>query len=134
MSVPTIKEHLSSLESAGLVKQIDDGHKWKYYELTRKGKNILAPGETMVWVLLSLSGAAALGIAYDMISRFSGPGPVLATRDAGQMLQAVPEALPAVYEPAMGVPWIHIGFLVASTILFGATLGYYFSSRKKLPF
>jgi DNA-binding transcriptional ArsR family regulator len=41
MSPSTVKEHMDSLRKAGLVILKDDGHKWKYYELTRNGKNIL---------------------------------------------------------------------------------------------
>lgn len=41
ISLPTTKEHLEKLEKSGFVKKIDTGHKWKYYELTRKGKRIL---------------------------------------------------------------------------------------------
>ena len=37
MSVSGIKEHLETLEHVGLIEKKDDGHKWKYYELTKKG-------------------------------------------------------------------------------------------------
>ena len=40
---PTVKEHCNLLLDANLVKKIDDGHKWKYYELTNKGKQIVHP-------------------------------------------------------------------------------------------
>lgn len=39
----TIKEHCNLLVKADLIKQIDEGRKWKYYELTNKGKNIIQP-------------------------------------------------------------------------------------------
>ncbi len=55
MSVSGIKEHLETLEKVELIKKIDDGHKWKYYELTRKGSDIVAPKELRVWILLSMS-------------------------------------------------------------------------------
>jgi len=54
MSVSTIKEHLDNLESVDLVKQIDEGYKWKYYELTKKGRNIICPSETRIWISLAL--------------------------------------------------------------------------------
>lgn len=41
LTSPTIKQHLEKLENAQLIEQIDSGHKWKYYSLTRKGKTIL---------------------------------------------------------------------------------------------
>lgn len=55
MSVSGVKEHLETLEGASLVKKIDDGHKWKYYELTKKGSEIVAPKELRVWIILSIS-------------------------------------------------------------------------------
>lgn len=38
MSPSTVKEHMENLCNADLTVQVDDGHKWKYYELTNKGK------------------------------------------------------------------------------------------------
>ena len=29
LAVPSIKEHLDTLESSGFVQKMDDGHKWK---------------------------------------------------------------------------------------------------------
>ena len=55
MSVSGIKEHLEILEKTGLIEKIDDGHKWKYYELTKKGKEIVGPKEVKVMILLSIS-------------------------------------------------------------------------------
>ena len=40
---PTVKEHCNVLLDANLIKKIDDGRKWKYYELTGKGKQIVQP-------------------------------------------------------------------------------------------
>ncbi|MFZ5501776.1 MAG: ArsR/SmtB family transcription factor, partial [Candidatus Micrarchaeota archaeon] len=55
MSLSGVKEHLETLERVGLIAKKDDGHKWKYYELTKKGMDIVAPRELRVWILLSLS-------------------------------------------------------------------------------
>ncbi len=38
LSVPTVKEHLSALEKAGLVERHDEGRKWKYYSLTKRAR------------------------------------------------------------------------------------------------
>jgi len=54
MTAPTIKQHLGILKGADLVQELDEGRKWKYYELTRKGKNIFA-AETPVNILIVLS-------------------------------------------------------------------------------
>lgn len=60
MSVSGVKEHLETLEGVGLIVKKDDGHKWKYYELTKKGSGIVAPKELRVWILLSISTIALL--------------------------------------------------------------------------
>ncbi|MFH1257415.1 MAG: winged helix-turn-helix domain-containing protein, partial [Candidatus Micrarchaeota archaeon] len=42
ISLPGAKQHLELLESKGLVKKMDEGRKWKYYELTSQGRSIIA--------------------------------------------------------------------------------------------
>jgi len=70
MSVSTVKEHLENLEGVGLILKKDDGHKWKYYELTQKGADIVAPKELRVWILLSMSlvvfAASLLALFYSL--------------------------------------------------------------------
>jgi DNA-binding transcriptional ArsR family regulator len=57
----TIKEHCNLLLDADLVKKIDEGHKWKYYELTNKGKEIILPSQKSdVKVLITLSISAII--------------------------------------------------------------------------
>ncbi len=55
MSHPSVKEHLDSLVRAGLVERFDEGRKWKYYGLTKKGKGILFPEQRTILVLLGIS-------------------------------------------------------------------------------
>ena len=43
LSKPTLLEHLEKLQAAQLVKRIDEGRKWIYYDLTGRGKKILHP-------------------------------------------------------------------------------------------
>ena len=38
LSLPGAKRHLETLEGGGLVRKVDEGRKWKYYELTEQGK------------------------------------------------------------------------------------------------
>lgn len=64
LAVPTVKEHLSALVSAGLVEQHDEGRKWKYYSLTKSGKAVLAPEETKIWIMLGVFFLSAVGAAY----------------------------------------------------------------------
>jgi len=70
MSVSGVKEHLETLEGVGLIVKKDDGHKWKYYELTRKGSEIVAPRELRVWILLSIS---TIALVASMLALFSPP-------------------------------------------------------------
>ncbi len=70
MSVSGVKEHLETLEKVGLIEKRDDGHKWKYYELTKKGSDIVVPRELRVWILLSISMVA---LVASMVAIFSPP-------------------------------------------------------------
>lgn len=74
LAAPTIKDHLDILQKAGLVREVDDGHKWKYIELTVKGKSLLQPNDKRIMVLLgtSLFGIVAAGfLAYSKLAAFS---------------------------------------------------------------
>ncbi len=52
LSGSTIVEHLSVLESAGLVKRIETGHKWIYYDLTEKGVGLVRPKWPVQFMLI----------------------------------------------------------------------------------
>lgn len=124
MSPSTIKEHLDALSSAELVEQKDEGRKWKYYELTKKGSNFLSPSETKVFFIL---GASMLALSAFLWRVYSGYGavmpmmqknvPVLA---AGAREEAADTAAGAV---SFVFPYIDIGIVVLSAILLGACLG-----------
>ncbi len=73
MSVSGIKEHLSVLESVGLIEKIDDGHKWKYYELTKKGREVVGPKEVKVLIILSTSILALLVSLVFMLGPAAAP-------------------------------------------------------------
>jgi len=72
LSAPTVNEHLSLLKKAGLVQEIDDGHKWKYFSLSQKGKNILNPGEKQILLVLSVLTVAFVGFLAMVISQLYG--------------------------------------------------------------
>ena len=134
MSPSTVKEHMDGLKKAGLVVSKDDGHKWKYYELTRSGKGILHPEYTRIWIVLSLSGLALLATAYDMLTNFAGQ----ATRAATPLMKSVEDGLmteagaPPVQAPLVqAIPYVHIIGLVVFSMVFAAGLGFYLGTRKK---
>ncbi len=55
LAKPTLLEHLDRLVTAGLVKKVDEGRKWIYYELTKRGRNILHPHQVKIMISLALS-------------------------------------------------------------------------------
>ena len=139
MSVSTIKEHLDGLVKAGLIKQIDDGHKWKYYELTRTGNEILHPGSKKLMLILSAAILSMAGVFYDMIKPIGQPfgmGSELLRRSAPQMDNAlsaaskVTDAAPgtAVQHAAESVmsaiQWMHIILLIIVAKIIGASFVY----------
>lgn len=63
LAVPSVDGHLENLESAELVRQIDDGRKWKYYELTPKGEAIVKPARNGMRILFML-GLLAIAFAF----------------------------------------------------------------------
>lgn len=94
LAVPTIKEHLLALESAELVQMNDDGHKWKYYSLTKKGSSILEPKEEQqqMWIALGVFVAVVIGGIVSWIRE-------LRLLEAGQFLTKVESQMEGVSAP-----------------------------------
>jgi DNA-binding transcriptional ArsR family regulator len=147
MSPSTVKEHMDNLCKADLTVQIDDGHKWKYYELTGKGKHVLHPEETKIWILISISAFAMVGIFYDMITRNAGTmlksfqSATPLAGEAGDAVAAGSEALApaagagseiAAISPALSLPYLHIIGLIIFSILIGASIAFLALNRKKM--
>ncbi len=74
MSSPTIKQHLERLVNSDLIEQKDEGRKWKYYSLTRKGKKLIEPEDSHVLILL---GASLIGLMF-LVYMLFGSGAVYA--------------------------------------------------------
>src|SRR3989338_1765875 len=76
LASPSSKQHLEVLLKSNLVELIDEGRKWKYYSLARKGRDLLEAEErqTTVLLLLSLTGLIFFGLlfAYTNPNIFSG--------------------------------------------------------------
>src|SRR5438034_10837631 len=69
LSKPTLLEHLEKLQNAGLVKRVDEGRKWIYYELTDKGRKILHPERVAITLALGPAVVlAAIGAFYLLIA------------------------------------------------------------------
>lgn len=131
MSNSAVKEHLENLAEAGLIAKIDDGHKWKYYELTRKGKNILTPGETKIWVILSASALAVMLTAYDMATRFYFM-PQRALNSPALFGEAAKGYAGSGGAGISYVPYLHIILIVVFSVLFGLSAAYLFVLRRNM--
>ncbi len=59
MAKTTVREHLDKLVEAELVRRVDEGRKWIYYELTEKGRKILYPND-LTRIILLLSALACM--------------------------------------------------------------------------
>lgn len=69
ISKSTMHEHLSKLEDSNLIERKENGNKWIYYELTKKGKRILNPhSKTKLIFLISLAGASLITGAQNIYS------------------------------------------------------------------
>src|SRR3989338_1881 len=66
LTSPSSKQHLDILLKSQLVQMIDEDRKWKYYELTRKGKDLIDAEErqTTVLLLLSVTGIMFFGLLF----------------------------------------------------------------------
>ncbi|MGC8898948.1 MAG: ArsR/SmtB family transcription factor [Candidatus Micrarchaeia archaeon] len=65
ISAPTVLEHVEKLEKAGLVKRIEEGRKWKYYELTQKGRKLISPERKPITaVIMLIVGLLLIGYAF----------------------------------------------------------------------
>lgn len=73
LSPSTTKEHLDVLVDSELAQQVDEGRKWKYYELTRKGRSIVQPHELKVWIVLGLSIIAAGAALFNLFYALQAP-------------------------------------------------------------
>ncbi len=71
LSKPTLLEHLEKLQAAGLVKRMDEGRKWVYYELSDKGRKILHPER--VSIVIALATAIAL-LAVGIVALLASAG------------------------------------------------------------
>src|SRR3989344_4404607 len=84
MAAPTVKQHASILVDSGIIELRDEGRKWKYYALTRKGKEILnaqRPQQTNILIVLSSTIIVAL-FGFALLSSNLGvysPGTVSST-------------------------------------------------------
>ncbi len=123
MSPSTVKEHMDSLCRGGLTVLIDDGHKWKYYELTRKGKDILNPGATRIMIILSVSVIGFFSVLYDMLRRAGEAGNFMLASSAQDSLGASETAKAAGETALNAAPQFAMTWHIAALAILAALAG-----------
>jgi DNA-binding transcriptional ArsR family regulator len=140
MSVSTVKEHLDNLVAVGLIVQMDEGHKWKYYELTKKGKSILHPEDKKIWILLGMAALGMLGLVFDLASKaffmasFSAMG-AIGERSEGALMetQKTVPSVAADYSSALQqLPYLHIAGFVLFGLVIAVSIAYIVHTRKNI--
>ena len=129
MSPSTMKEHMDSLVGAGLVAKIDDGHKWKSYELTRAGRTVVSPGETRIWVIISISAFALLLTGYGFMGGFDGRTMLASSGSLNDLTKAAPAAAAETAPVAANTGIYAAGFIIFALIL-GISTGYLWCRRR----
>ncbi len=144
LSNSTIKEHLDNLEDVFLVKQIDEGYKWKYYELTKKGKNIICPHETKIWISLIMAILALTIATNNLISKLTPsvmemPQMESTTKNVGRNIIEDAEETFAGAPPLSetltsathsAVPYTELAIIIVLAVVLGILIGWLIKSRK----
>lgn len=136
MRASTITEHLDALKKAGLIEQKDEGRKWKYYELTRKGKDIISPVEKSVFIVLALSAVFIIFSSYNILGGFSTYS--LQSLEAGESEKVLGPAEELVTDTGnvpraseiSGVDGLSITLLIVSAFMFELCVIYLLRKRR----
>ena len=126
LSKPTLLEHLEKLQAAGLVRRVDEGRKWIYYELSAKGRKLLHPER--VAIILALASAAVLA-AIGTFAVLASYGGSLASPT---MTGGSPGAAPQQQGPLFSVlesPQVGLLLLVLATVAGLVALSLYLLGR-----
>src|SRR2546422_7516495 len=112
LSKPTLLEHLEKLQSAGLVKRVDEGRKWIYYELSDKGRKILHPERVAITLVLGIAVALAAIGAFLVLSAEAAfvPGSPVQNPSA-------PSAAQTVLSGPIGFATLAFGLAIASGLV-----------------
>lgn len=115
-SKPTLSYHLERLLETGMVKRVENGRKWVYYELTEKGRRIIKQDIALTVSLLVAGISSVLAASYRLlkperleIDRAALPvkAPVKETPlgiTPTPMVEETPTPVPAPMPPVEAVP------------------------------
>jgi DNA-binding transcriptional ArsR family regulator len=149
LGASTVKEHCDILRNAGLIDLTDEGRKWKYYSLTKKGQQIIAPQqfeEAKVLVMLCIGALAFSAFLFILLQSQATLGTqggnVLSTNKdlAGAALPAAveekmlstntPLECPNISPPEKTIDPSLLAEIVAVTLIFGLTIGWFARGKK----
>lgn len=108
----TVNEHLKKLEESGLVKKKDSGHKWFYYEITDKGKNLVKPKNPMQFVIILSLGFLTMIIAGLKSLPWRAAG---AAQEA--TLTVARKSTETTTTGGQAIPWGNIAFFIIGLVL-----------------
>jgi DNA-binding transcriptional ArsR family regulator len=103
-SKPTLFYHLERLLETGMVKRVENGRKWVYYELTEKGRRIIKQDIALMVSFLVAGISAILAATYRLLkpkgleierAAFPVKAPVKETPTPMQTPMPPVEAIPA---------------------------------------
>lgn len=114
LSAPTIKQHLEILEKAGLIQQMDNGRKWKYYCLTKKGEKITSSEEPKnILIVLAANFIVLAGAIYFFLAWLAGREGIAISRQFSDAAKNLGEAATATSGNIAGAPQVQ-GTVVAT--------------------
>ncbi len=124
MHVSTVKEHLDKLESSGFIQLEDEGYKWKYYNLTKEGKNLISPYNTEIKIILPVSVCLILVGTYNLINiGLIQTGSRLAqSKLAHEAAISMPNDIGAI-QTIYQIPTIPISSIILGVFLLGLVIG-----------
>ncbi|HEX55206.1 MAG: hypothetical protein DRO90_01870 [Candidatus Altiarchaeales archaeon] len=141
----TVKEHLDKLISAGLIRQVDKGMKWKYYRLTIKGNKIMNPYEKRVMIILGIGIVAMFISIYSMLYKLENLTRFISIETAPAALRLGGKAhenitteiskyaeITTSLPPEVGrlhVPYLEIIIVILSALIVGICVGYLIKRR-----
>lgn len=124
LSPSTVIGHLQNLESAGLVRRVETGHKWVYYTPTDKGRYLVQPRVPLQLALILAIGllVASLGFLksfsnsiFDSTVQKAAISESMQTAASQQALSAPNTAIDSAGMAAQSTPvdWIAIAMILA---------------------
>ena len=142
----TIKEHCDILVNADLIKQIDEGRKWKYYELTKKGRQLIQPNlfdEVKVLIMLCLGVFVVGGFIFIFLQSAQIQSAAIGVQDntmlksaataTGESLAAGVFNAPSAQETlraAQGISTESFAIAILIALVAGIIIGWFFTRKR----